>query len=123
MRNRGELNARANWSLTLAWLPILNVYVGFYDTALLALSVMLVTEQLYRRSTKLPLTYRLTLLALYVAPWCSQPIARSTGFQLYTLVIAAWGVFVLRDVGQQLAAKSIRRTLTLSPVVVPTENR
>ena len=123
MRTRGELNARANWALTLAWLPILNVYVGFYDTALLALSVMLVTEQLYRRSTGLPLTYRLMLLALYVAPWCSQPIARSTGFQLYTLVIAAWGVFVLRDVGQQLAAKSIRPTLALSPVVVPTENR
>ena len=98
MRNGNDVYPLAAWAVTLAWLPVLNLYVGFYDAALLGLSVMLTTDQLYRRSPELPPGYRLLLLALYVIPWCSQPIARSTGVQLYTLVIAGWGVYVLLDV-------------------------
>lgn len=45
------------------------------------------------------------LLALYVIPWCSQPVARVTGIQLYTLVIAVWGVYVLLDVNNRLAGR------------------
>jgi hypothetical protein len=92
----------------LAWLPVVNVYVGFYDTALLVLSVLLVTAQLYRRSPILPPGYRLLLVALYVTPWCSQPIARLTGFQLYTLVIAGYGAYVLLDANSLLARREHR---------------
>jgi hypothetical protein len=102
IRKSDERLKSSSWALTLAWLPVLNIYVGFYDAALVVLSVMLATEQLYRRSPRLPLSYRLLLMTLYVTPWFSQSIARNTGIQLYTLVIAVWGVYLLVSVNREL---------------------
>jgi Glycosyltransferase family 87 len=105
IRKGGERLRSASWMLALAWLPVLNIYVGFYDASLVVLSVMLATEQLYRRHGRLPLSYRLLLVALYLTPWLSQPFARITGVQLYTLVLAVWGLYLLRAVNSWLAGR------------------
>jgi hypothetical protein len=85
------------WALTLTWTLVLNLYVGIYDSTLVVLSVLLTTEVMYRRveSDKLwlPATFKAILLLLYVVPWMTQPIARLTGFQIFTLALAVFGSF------------------------------
>ncbi len=85
------------WALTLTWTMVLNIYLGIYDTTLAVLSVLLMTDVLYRQEdgNRLPLSpaYKLILLLLYVVPWITQPIARLSGIQLYTLVLALLGIY------------------------------
>lgn len=83
------------WALTLTWTLVLNLYVGIYDSTLVVLSVLLTTDVMYRRvkgdQLWLPATFKVILLLLYVVPWITQPIARLTGFQTFTLALAVFG--------------------------------
>lgn len=84
------------WALTLIWTLVLNVYLGIYDTTLVVLSVLLLTDVFYRwANNHSPLTpaYKLILLLLYFIPWITQPVARLSGIQLYTLVLAFFGIY------------------------------
>jgi len=87
------------WAMTLAWTVVLNLYVGIYDSTLIVLSVLLTADVLYREAVKgqlaLPSAFKMTLILLYVIPWITQPIARLTGFQLYTPVLALLGGYQL----------------------------
>lgn len=78
------------WAVTIAATLVLNVYVGIYDSTLVVLSALLITEILYRRRAELPVSYKLVLLLLYVVPWITQPVARLTGIQLFTIVLGLW---------------------------------
>ncbi|MCM3901587.1 MAG: DUF2029 domain-containing protein [Pyrinomonadaceae bacterium] len=92
-------NQRLVWATTLTWTLVLNLYLGIYDTTLAVLSVLLMTDVFYRQgdSDRLPLSpaYKLILLSLYLVPWITQPIARLSGVQLYTLVLAFLGSYQL----------------------------
>jgi hypothetical protein len=98
---QGDLQRRDEqnlvWALTICGTLVLNLYVGIYDSTLVVLSVLLTTEVLYRRAGKtqssLPASYKFILLLLYVAPWITQPVARLTGLQLLTLVLALFGSY------------------------------
>lgn len=85
------------WALTLTWTLVLNIYLGIYDTTLVVLSVLLLTDVFYRRKADDPLplspAYKLMLVLLYLIPWITQPIARLSGIQLYTLVLAFLGIY------------------------------
>lgn len=85
------------WALALSWTLVLNLYLGIYDTTLVVLSVLLMTDVFYRRGDNnqllLPHAYKLILLLLYVVPWFTQPVARLFGIQLYTLVLAFLGSY------------------------------
>jgi hypothetical protein len=85
------------WALTLTWTLVLNLYLGIYDTTLAVLSVLLMTDVFYCQGdgNRLPLSraYKLILLLLYLVPWITQPIARLSGIQLYTLVLAFLGIY------------------------------
>jgi hypothetical protein len=85
------------WALTLTWTLVLNLYVGIYDSTLVVLSVLLTTDVMYRRIESdqlwLPATFKAILLLLYIVPWITQPIARLTGLQIFTLVLAVFGVY------------------------------
>jgi hypothetical protein len=95
----GESQRKLIWAATLTWTLVINLYVGVYDSALAILGVWLTADVLLARQEKpgrgLPMAFRLCLVALYVAPWVSQPLARMIGFQLYTLVLAGLGAFQL----------------------------
>lgn len=81
------------WALTISGTLVLNLYVGIYDVTLVVLSVLLTSSVLYQRAvggqTSLPSSYKLILLLLYLVPWISQPVARLTGVQILTLVLAS----------------------------------
>jgi hypothetical protein len=87
------------WAGVLTWTLVLNVYLGIYDTTLVVLSVLLVTHFFYRRTDKLKPElasgYKLFTLLLYLVPWITQPIARLTGVQLYTMILALFGGYQL----------------------------
>ena len=100
--NRAEQNQRhLVWAFTLTWTLVLNVYLGIYDTTLLVLSVLLTTQVFYQRANKSPFefppVYKLLLLLLYLVPWVTQPLARLTGVQVFTVLLVLFGSYQLRQ--------------------------
>jgi Glycosyltransferase family 87 len=85
------------WAITLTATLVLNLYLGIYDSTLVVLSALITSDLLYRRAGdarfKLPAAYQVFLLLLYVVPWITQPIARLTHVQLYTIVLATFGAW------------------------------
>jgi hypothetical protein len=88
------------WSATLAWLPILNLYVGIYDSIFVVQSVLLAADALLReRRSAAPLTdsgLAYWALAIAVSSWFSQRLARISGVQVYTLIVIGLGLLELR---------------------------
>jgi hypothetical protein len=84
-----------NWALAIAWTPVLNLYLGIYDVTLVVVSALLLAAWLYQRG-ELDTEYKVHLLLLYVTPWISQTLAKVSGLQLYTIVLAAFGIYLLR---------------------------
>ena len=80
------------WAITITSTLVLNLYVGIYDSTLVVLSALLTTDYLYRKirskESRLPTSYKYILLLLYVTPWITQHVARLSGVQLFTLVLA-----------------------------------
>jgi hypothetical protein len=100
-RLRDESQRRLLWALTITWTPVLTIYMGIYDSTILVLAGLLLTAELYTRgyrSDSLPFSYRCFLLLLYLSPWFTQNIALLTGVQIYTLAVAAFGIYQLRYV-------------------------
>lgn len=90
------------WAATLAWLPVLNLYIGIYDSIFVVQSVLLVAGALLlekRSATPLRdsgLAY--WTLAIAITAWVSQPLARIFGVQVYTLTMIGLGLLELRFV-------------------------
>jgi hypothetical protein len=84
---------------TVGLTPCLNLYVANYDSILVVLSVLLTLDVLYGLRSgptdQLPSGYKWLLVLLWVVPWVSQVLARETGFQAFTLVLAAVGLYPL----------------------------
>ena len=97
------------WALTITWTLVLNLYVGIYDTTLVVLSLLLAANALYRGEEKnrlcLPTSYRLILLVVYVVPWITQPFARLTNLQIYTVLLVLLGSWQLIQF-QRLATRA-----------------
>ena len=74
----------------------MNLYFGVYDVTLVVVSVLLLTAWHYRRGG-LSSGYKFLLLLLYATPWFSQTLTKAVGLQLFTLVLAALGIYVLRQ--------------------------
>jgi hypothetical protein len=96
--SRRSNEAGTDWAVTITWTLVLNLYVGIYDSTLVVLSLLLTADVLCRRNDKdrLWTSYKLILLLVYIVPWITQPIARLTGLQLYTLVLALVGSYQIR---------------------------
>lgn len=88
------------WAATLTWLPVLNLYVGIYDSIFVVQSVLLVADALLREGQrKTPLTssgLAYWTLAIAATAWFSQSLARISGVQVYTLTLIGLGIFLLR---------------------------
>lgn len=88
------------WAATLAWLPILNLYVGIYDSIFVVQSVLLATDVLLReRRSATPLTnsgLAYWALAIAISSWFSQPLARIFGVQVYSLALIGLALLELR---------------------------
>ena len=88
------------WAATVAWLPILNLYVGIYDSIFVVQSLLIAADVLLReRRSENPLTdsgVAYCGLTIAATAWFSQNLARISGVQLYTLALIALGVLMLR---------------------------
>ena len=87
------------WALTISLTPVFNIYMGIYDSTVLVLAALLLTAEFYRlgvRPSALPFAYKGLLLLLYLSPLFTQGIAMATGLQIYTLAVAAFGLWQLR---------------------------
>ena len=107
-RLRAEPQSRLLWALTLTWTPVLTIYMGIYDSTIVVLPALLLTAEFYKSgytSDSLPFAYRCLLLALYLSPWFTQNIAMLTGVQIFTLVIAAFGIYQLRSAHELTPAR------------------
>lgn len=111
------------WATALTWTPVLNLYVGVYDSVLVVQSALLTAGFLcsqhgwhafatpspvggaplgWRGRDSMPpprnlcasgLAYVLLLVAM--SAWFSQGLARATGVQVYTLALAVLGLYQL----------------------------
>ncbi len=107
---QSEADQNLVWAATITWTLVLNIYLGIYDVTLAALGALLTFGALYRRADLeqegLGQRFKLLLFLLYVTPWITKPIARTTGFQLLTLVIAAFGFYQIGQLSR--GAKLLR---------------
>jgi hypothetical protein len=99
---------RLLWGSTLVWTLVVNVYVGLYDTVLAAAAALLAAAACATHDRdgrpSLPPGFQALLVLLYVVPWVTQPLARAIGFQPYTLVLLALGVYLLARTRRLAAA-------------------
>jgi hypothetical protein len=90
------------WAATLAWLPVLNLYVGIYDSIFVVQSILLAAGMLLaeRRADRPLIDSGVAYWALTIAgsAWFSQHLARVSGVQVYTLALIGFGLFLLRRV-------------------------
>jgi hypothetical protein len=87
------------WALTITWSLVLNVYTPIYDTTLLVIPTLLVTDYLYRSEEKtLPISFKALISLLFILPlsYSFSFISDIAGFQVYTLLIIAFGLYQLR---------------------------
>lgn len=85
------------WALTITWSLVLNVYTPLYDAALLVIPAVLVADHLYGiESESLPASFKAFILLLYTVPLTYVFLANTWGFQVFTLLIFAFGLYQLR---------------------------
>jgi alpha-1,2-mannosyltransferase len=77
---------------------IINLHFAIYDSVILVLSILLTVNVLYRTSTgqnsaELTPGFKALLFSIYILPWISQHMARTSGFQLFTLAIVIMGIY------------------------------
>ena len=84
------------WAMTLTWTLILNLYVPFHDCILIVLSFM-ATAGLLKDSANFRLRRQFALLGLAIlsSSWISLSFARTTGFQILTVLFVVFGVLQL----------------------------
>ncbi len=99
---RKESEWRLLWAITITWTPVLNIYMGIYDSTILVLAALLLTAELYSSANgpdSLPFVYRCFLLLLYLSPMFTQNFALLAGVQIYTLAVAAFGIYLFKRRG------------------------
>ena len=99
MDDDGEDRRDLVWASTITWTLVLNLHIGIYDSILVVASMLLIAGVLYRRaadpSAVLIGPLRWLLALLYLTPLFSQHIARTVGFQPFTLILAAAAAYPL----------------------------
>jgi hypothetical protein len=97
------------WAATITWTLVANLYVGIYDAVLVVISALLTAHAFFARrggQQSLPSEFKIILFLIYLLPWVSQPIAKWSGVQLFTLALTVLGgyqLYLLRSAGAQTA--------------------
>lgn len=87
------------WAAALTWTPVLNLYVGVYDSVIVVQGALLTAACIARRVPGRDalcasgLAY--VLLVVGASAWFSQGLARVTGVPAYTLALAVLGTYQL----------------------------
>ena len=93
-RARGA--AGLDWAAAITWTLVLNAYVPIYDCVLLVVAGVLTGAALrHPVSGSLPPAFHAVVALCYLSAWLTQPFARIVGIQIYTLVLAYTGMWLL----------------------------
>jgi hypothetical protein len=90
---------RLLWATTLTWIPVLNVYVGIYDSILVVQAVYLsalslaTTPNLPKPLTESGYAYLVTLIV--IAAWLNPYLAAQSGIPIYSISLMALGTWQL----------------------------
>ena len=83
--------------LTITWTLALNVYTPLYDASMLVIPAVLLADHLYSRDSKsLPYAFKAFILMLYILSLSYPVLANGWGFQVFTLLIIAFGIYQIR---------------------------
>lgn len=99
------------WALTITWSLVLNVYTPIYDATLLVIPALLLADHLYNvEGAPLPDTFKAFISTLYILPMGYPFLANAWGFQVFTLLIIAFGLYQVRllTTGTGTVIKEIR---------------
>lgn len=92
--------SQAGWACALSWTPLLSPHCGIYDSILVVPGLLLTVAALKHLPAsdhdRAAATLRFLVVLLYMTSWIPQRLAIFTGIQLYSLVLAALGIFQLR---------------------------
>jgi Glycosyltransferase family 87 len=98
-------NSHLVWAVTITFSLIFNVYTPLYDTAILVIPAILFADYLYGVNKRpLPNAFKAIVASLYLFPLAYSFLRNIGGFQIYTFLIAAFGIYQLR----LLAMSSVR---------------
>lgn len=95
LSSRGRGHADFTWSTTLIWTLVANLYVGVYDTVLALLGIVIAAGAFWRQRQGIPGPFTRLVALLILVGWVTQPVARATGLQTYTLMLVALGANLL----------------------------
>ena len=79
------------WAATLCFTLVVSPYAPIYDAVLVVAAVALVAAKREQRET-----FGVWVLLLYMVPWLTQAFAEFLHLQLFTLVLAGFGIWALR---------------------------
>jgi hypothetical protein len=111
----GDEERELVWAATLAAVPVLNLYVGIYDSILVVQSALITAIVVVRNSqderalTSSGLAY--ILLGIYLTPWFSQSLSAATGLSLYTSFLIGLGAYQL----SRIAKKATDQRVAMHP--------
>jgi hypothetical protein len=90
-------NSHLVWAVTITFSLIFNVYTPLYDTTVLVIPAILFVDHLYGvKKRPLPNAFKAILASLYLFPFAYSFLRNIGGFQIYTFLIAAFGIYQLR---------------------------
>lgn len=94
MYQRDDHYRRLVWAAVLVGTPVVNFYVGIYDSVLAALGGLLAVDALWGAGRPFPKALPWWLGALYWSSWITQPLAMQCHVQAFTLVLVAFTVWI-----------------------------
>ncbi len=112
------------WAATITWTLAVGLFVGIHDATLLAIAAMLMIHFFYTRAKEgaepLPADFQLLLVALYLTPWITQPLAKHLGVQAFTPTLICLGMYQFRLL--KAARRPPAKPLPQPPPAKPTMN-
>ena len=94
------------WSATLAAALVVNVYTPIYDTTLVVIPVALCAPVVFGKSQVVQDGFTAWLLLVIMVPWLTQAVAEFLRFQPFTLVLAGFAGWALRQAWRQTGSDS-----------------
>jgi hypothetical protein len=76
---------------------VLNVYTPIYDTTMIVIPELLLAGYFYNANKEtFPTTFKVFVGLLFILPLIYSFVADTVGFQVYTLLIVAFGLYQLQ---------------------------
>ena len=104
--NKGDNSSKKLlWAATLTGTPVINSYVGIYDSVLVVTGALITVDVMLNHhiaeTQRIPLMLQIFLVLLFVVSWINQPLARISHLQSYTLVLLSLLIYQF-SIGRKL---------------------